>query len=143
LIGQLTRKPDAGDVRIENAIPEGVGAYSDRELVTLVLQNLLGNAVKFGRHGVVRLTAEEDPAGLRISVSDQGPGIAPDRLATLFKVFTRGETHGQPGLGLGLSIASHATRLLGSDLRVESAEGKGSTFSFTLPPADLGSATPR
>lgn len=137
LIGQYQVKAgDAKRVQIANGIPEGVAALSDRELVTLVLQNLLGNAVKYSTEGVVRIGAEEDPSGWRISVSDEGPGIAPERMATLFEAFTRGETHGQPGIGLGLSIASHAARLLGSDLRVESAIGKGSRFSFTLPPAD-------
>jgi signal transduction histidine kinase len=71
-------------------------------------------------------------------VSDQGPGIAPDRVRTLFDAFTRGETHGQPGVGLGLNIASHAARLLGSDLQVESKPGEGSTFSLTLPPGGDG-----
>jgi signal transduction histidine kinase len=66
-------------------------------------------------------------------VSDEGPGIAPDRLGALFDAFSRGETYGQQGMGLGLTIASHAARLLGSDLHVESTVGKGSTFSFTLP----------
>jgi signal transduction histidine kinase len=134
-IAQVARKAAAKGVRIENDIPAGAGATSDRELVTLVLQNLLGNAVKYCDRGVIRVTAEEDELGWCLSVSDTGPGIAPDRLSTLFEAFTRGETHGQPGLGLGLSIASHAARLLGSDLRVESTVGKGSRFSFNLPPS--------
>jgi signal transduction histidine kinase len=101
----------------------------------LVLQNLLGNAVKFSSKGTVRVTSVEDPVGWKISVSDEGPGIAPDRLAAIFKAFTRGETYGQPGVGLGLTIASHAARILGSQLTVDSKLGHGSTFSFVIPVA--------
>jgi signal transduction histidine kinase len=128
-------------LRVENAVPAGAAAHSDRELITLVLQNLLGNAIKFSSRGTVRVDAANDPLGWRVSVSDEGPGISPDRVGTLFEAFTRGGTHGQPGMGLGLTIASHAARLLGSDLRVESTVGKGSTFSFTLPPAKPDAAT--
>jgi signal transduction histidine kinase len=136
LLSQFSRKTTGKDLRLENAVPPDAGTYSDRELLTLVLQNLLGNAVKYSPSGTIRLAAETDPLGWKISVSDQGPGIPPDQLATLFDAFTRGETRGQPGIGLGLNIASHAARLLGSDLRVSSAPGKGSTFSFTAPPAN-------
>ena len=80
--------------------------------------------------------ARQDQAGWVLSVSDQGPGIAPDRVQTLFHAFTRGETHGQPGVGLGLTIASHAALLLGSELKVESTLGQGTTFSLILPESD-------
>jgi len=110
-------------------------AYSDRELLTLVLQNLLGNAVKYSRSGTVRVVAKEHELGWKVAVSDQGPGIPPERRDALFQAFSRGETHGEPGVGLGLTIASQAARLLGSDLAVESTVGVGTTFSFTVPPA--------
>jgi signal transduction histidine kinase len=120
---------------IENAIPRGAYAHSDRNVLTLALQNLLGNAVKYSTQGVVRIQAELDASGWRLSVSDQGPGIDPKRVSALYDAFTRGESHGQAGMGLGLSIASRAARFLGSELSVQSELGKGSTFSFTVPPA--------
>jgi signal transduction histidine kinase len=135
LIGQASRAAAEKGLKLENAVAADAAAYSDRELVTLVLQNLLGNAIKYSRSGTVRVSAEPDMLGWKVSVSDQGPGIAKDRLVRLFDAFTRGETHGQPGLGLGLTIASHAARLVGSELRVESEVGRGSVFSFTVPPA--------
>ena len=135
LIGSAARAATAKGLTLESAVPADAGANSDRELVTLVLQNLLGNAIKYSTAGSIRVAAEEDPLGWLLSVSDQGPGIAPDRLKTLFDAFTRGDSHAQPGVGLGLNIASHAARLLGSELRVHSTPGQGSTFSFTLPPA--------
>lgn len=86
--------------------------------------------------GVTRVDVKDDPLGWRVSVTDQGPGIPPERRAALFQAFSRGETHGQPGMGLGLNIASHAARLLGSELSLESTPGKGATFSFAVPPAN-------
>src|SRR5205085_11924421 len=106
LIGKALTK----NIKLENAVPDGASAHSDRELLILVLQNLLGNAVKFSNRGTVRVSAVHEPLGWKISVSDHGPGIAPEKLAAIFDAFTRGETHGQPGLGLCLTIASHATR---------------------------------
>jgi signal transduction histidine kinase len=135
LVAQALRQAVGKGLKLENAVPAGAAAYSDRELITLVLQNLLGNAIKFSVRGTVRIGAANDPLGWRLSVSDEGPGIAPERVGALFDAFSRGETHGQEGMGLGLTIASHAARLLGSDLQVESAVGRGSTFSLTLPPA--------
>jgi signal transduction histidine kinase len=140
IAGQFSRKAADKGLRIEVTVPPGAAAFSDRELVTLVLQNLLGNAIKYSAAGVVRLSAETDMLGWKLAVSDQGPGIARDKLATLFNAFTRGETHGQSGMGLGLTIASHAARILGSELQVESELGNGATFSFTVPPADADKA---
>jgi signal transduction histidine kinase len=135
LIGQVARAAEAKGVRVESAVPPNAATHSDRELLALAIQNLLGNAVKYSTHGVVRIEVREHDLGWVLSVSDQGPGIAPGRVKELFNAFTRGEAHGQAGMGLGLSIASHAARQLGSELHVESTVGKGSTFSFTLPPA--------
>ncbi|MGN6366956.1 MAG: hybrid sensor histidine kinase/response regulator [Phycisphaerae bacterium] len=106
----------------------------DRELTALVLQNLLGNAIKYTGHGAVRLLATRRPDGeWNIAVTDDGPGIAEEDQARLFNAFVRGNTHGQPGAGLGLSIASQAANLLGGSLTVHSIVGVGSTFTLTLP----------
>lgn len=135
LITQAALDTQGKDLRFDNAVPQGAAAQSDRSLLTLVIQNLLGNAVKYSTHGVIRIEAREDPLGWRVLISDEGPGIAPERVSALFEAFTRGETHGQAGIGLGLSIASHAARRLGTELNVESTLGKGTRFSFKLSPA--------
>jgi signal transduction histidine kinase len=111
-------------------------AYTDRELVSMILQNLLSNAVKYTSQGVVRVSAKPDKAsrGCIVAVTDQGSGIPQDKLSELFAPFTRGETHGQPGVGLGLSIARQAADMLGAKLWAESEVGKGSTFYLHLPP---------
>ncbi|MGH7214817.1 MAG: sensor histidine kinase [Tepidisphaeraceae bacterium] len=109
---------------------------SDKSLLNLILQNLLANAIKFSPRGqrvVVRgACAGATASPCRISVVDHGPGIDPDKLSTLFAPFTRGETHEQPGVGLGLSIARQAADLLGVRLWAESSVGHGSAFHFEV-----------
>ncbi|MDB5296707.1 MAG: histidine kinase [Phycisphaerales bacterium] len=115
-------------------VPPGTAVTSDGELIGVVLQNLLGNALKYGGGGTVRVGVDDaDPAGVSVWVSDEGPGIAPDQLVRIFDAFRRGDVRGQSGVGLGLAIASQAAKLLGAELTVESALGAGSTFRLTLP----------
>lgn len=119
--------------------PEGLKIESDRELLIMILQNLVSNAIKYTRRGGIRLQASGDPAKLpqgiacRFSVIDSGPGIAADKLASLFAPFVRGETYGQKGVGLGLFIARHAADLLGARLWAQSTPGEGSTFHLDVP----------
>jgi signal transduction histidine kinase len=116
----------------------GTQVHSDREILGLILNNLVGNAVKYSVRGTVRVGCRMPDEGGQIRsalyVSDEGPGIAPEHLTQIFESFRRGDTHGQPGLGLGLAIASHAAKLLGAELTVDSHLGKGSAFWITLPP---------
>jgi signal transduction histidine kinase len=117
-------------------IPAQTVIVSDAELITLVLQNLLGNAVKYSSKGVVRIShqplqdAEDD--GCVISVRDQGPGIDPAQAQHIFDAFTRGTGHVEHGAGLGLAIASQAAKLLGGTLTFASKPGQGSTFRLHL-----------
>lgn len=117
--------------------PADAVVSSDRDLITLVLQNLLGNAIKYSAKGSVRASAElqseDGGATWMISVRDEGPGIDPANALQIFEAFTRGQTHGQPGVGLGLTIASEAAKVLGARLTVESEPGVGSTFRLLLP----------
>jgi len=118
-------------------VPDGAQISSDERLLTLILQNLLGNAIKYSSKGTVKIsagnTSSDDSAAWMLSITDQGPGIAPEDLATLFDAFKRGDTYGKPGVGLGLTIATHAARLLGGELKVESKLKVGSTFRLVLP----------
>jgi signal transduction histidine kinase len=119
------------DLQIDRSEP--CQSITDRELLGMILQNLLSNAIKYTKRGVVRMAARPARDGCLVSVSDEGPGIPKDRLSELFGSFTRGDTHGQPGVGLGLSIARQAADLLGARLWAESDLGKGSTFYLQLP----------
>jgi PAS domain S-box-containing protein len=106
-----------------------------------VLLNLVGNALKFTDEGevVVRVEAAGDPAaegeiGLRIVVRDTGIGIPPDKQERIFRAFEQEDTsttRKYGGTGLGLTIASRLVALMGGEITVESAPGRGSTFTFT------------
>jgi signal transduction histidine kinase len=104
--------------------------FSDKDLLSLILQNLVSNAIKYTPTGKVRVMAEELDGHMKISVIDQGPGIEPGQLETIFEPYQRGATHGQPGVGLGLSIAKQAADLLGVAISAESTVGRGSTFKI-------------
>lgn len=141
VVAQHARAAQAKGVAIAVEVEAGATAESDRELLTLVLQNLVGNAVKYSSKGTVRVRAERrrsDREGTGVerwvlSVSDEGPGIEREHQERIFETFRRGESHGQQGVGLGLAIASEAAKLLGADLAVESEIGVGATFRLTLP----------
>ena len=137
---QAARSAEHKGLNLVVDVPPGAAVDSDRELITLVLQNLLGNAVKYSASGTVAVRARPwleaetgEQRGWELSVSDQGPGISAQHRQRLFDAFSRGETHGQPGVGLGLAIAAHAARLLGGQLAFESEVGVGSTFRATVP----------
>jgi signal transduction histidine kinase len=68
-------------------------------------------------------------------VTDEGPGIAPDKMRHIFDAFRRGEVHGQQGVGLGLAIASQGAKLLGAELSVASELNVGSSFHLIFPPS--------
>jgi signal transduction histidine kinase len=126
----------AKGVGLSSDVVAGTVVYSDRSLIALVLQNLIGNAVKFSDRGTVRVKGLFAPESRRrdcvLSVSDQGPGISPNHEIQIFEAFRRGDCHGCPGVGLGLAIACEAARLLRSDLSMSSQVGVGSTFRLTL-----------
>jgi PAS domain S-box-containing protein len=116
-----------------------------------VLVNLLGNAIKFTEQGevILRVDPSRDETGssrLRVSVSDTGIGIPPDKIETIFESFTQVDsstTRKYGGTGLGLSISRRIVELMGSHMEVTSTEGRGSTFSFVVHMAAVpGLATP-
>jgi Na+/proline symporter/signal transduction histidine kinase len=108
---------------------------SDRRLLKRVLQNLIGNAVKYTQSGSVSVSAISDGKRIRIEVRDTGPGIHSSQHALIFREFQRGE--GTPGttrgLGLGLSIVERICRVLEMPLGLSSTPGNGAVFWITLP----------
>jgi len=112
---------------------------ADRRALEQVLTNLIENAVKYGGEGgtvTVRASTENDR--MRITVADTGPGIEAAHLPRLFERFYRvdaGRSRELGGTGLGLSIVKHLVEAMGGKVGVESAPGRGTTFTFTLPHA--------
>lgn len=109
----------------------------DEERLDQLLMNLLHNAIKFSPEGgTVTVTTDEHPDGVVISVADQGMGIPRKDRARVFERFykvDRARQRGQGGTGLGLAIARHIAEAHGGRIWLESEEGVGSVFSFSLP----------
>jgi signal transduction histidine kinase len=134
LIANFNHQAKAKGVELIAEISPPVTAFTDKDLLRLILQNLLSNAIKYTPRGTIRLTLNQSAGLVQIAIADEGPGISNGRLASLFEPFVRGETHGQEGVGLGLSIAKQAADLIGAKLLVQSVLGKGTTFTLELKP---------
>ena len=146
--------PRASEKQIElgclfgDGVPQGI--LGDAARLRQVLLNLLANAVKFTERGEVVVQIDAEPAGpgsyrLHLAVRDTGIGIPPSRMDGLFDSFTQVDastTRRYGGTGLGLAISSRLVELMGGAIRVESEEGKGSTFHIELT-ADEAQAPPR
>ena len=122
---------------IESDFIEKIWLFGDVTRLTQVLNNLLGNALKFTREGnvVIRFKYSTD-TGLYVSVKDTGIGIDHEHLESLFKAFSQIDssmTRGHGGTGLGLKISSDLIKKMGGLLAVESEQGSGSNFYFNVP----------
>ena len=121
--------------RVEVVVPDGLPAVdADPDRFDRILVNLVGNALKYSSGRVV-VGAEPVGGFVRISVADEGPGIAAADQARLFERYQRGHRHEGEGLGLGLYIVRCLVEAHGGRVELESAPGQGSTFSFTMPVA--------
>jgi signal transduction histidine kinase len=123
-------------------IAANLTAWADRDRIVQVLNNLIGNAVKFTPpEGKVRVAAQRDGNGwVQVSVTDTGPGIPPEEADKIFDEFYQIPQAVRPkikGMGLGLTIAKKLLEMHGGKIWVESEPGKGSTFFFTLPSEKL------
>lgn len=111
--------------------------YGDSHRVQQILLNLVGNAVKFTRQGVVRVQLyRPDPGHWALQVSDAGPGIQGEAQNYIFEPFRQVDgslTREYPGLGLGLSIVKRLATLMGGQVTLTSEVGQGSTFEVILP----------
>ena len=115
---------------------EPITMATDRRKVVRVLAALLGNAFKFTEHGEVRISVRRERSCVLFEVSDTGVGISADAQAFVFDEFRQEDgspTRRYGGSGLGLAIARRLARLLGGDVRMSSAQGKGSSFVAEIP----------
>ncbi|MBC8109364.1 MAG: HAMP domain-containing histidine kinase [Anaerolineae bacterium] len=128
---------------VELDLAEPTKIQGDRDALAIILQNLLSNAAKYSAGKPVKIVSrprgggKSGDGGLRISVIDQGPGIAAEKMAILFAPFSRGETYGKKGIGLGLTIVRQAAVLLGGQVTAESQPGEGAVFHLDLPPVKV------
>ncbi len=132
---------------LEPALPSRF--ITDRMILSRVLTNLLGNAVKFTEAGEIVFSARTRNECLQLEVKDSGIGMPKHRLKEIFEPFRQlesGEARKHGGTGLGLAISQRMMHILGGKIEVESELGKGSTFTVTLPlrmPPDLSPSAER
>ena len=126
---QIKLRSDTGE--------DDLQVQGDASKISLALNNMVKNALDFTNPGGhVLITAEKIPGYIKVSVIDDGIGIPAKDLAHIFERFYQVESHltrKHGGMGLGLSVAKVMTEMHGGRIWVESAEGKGSNFTFILP----------
>jgi signal transduction histidine kinase len=120
-------------VDLDRDIPE---IWGDRDRLLQVLENLLGNAIKFtSAGGCITTGAAARDHEVIFWVSDTGSGIASENLPYVFDPFWQATRAGRQGAGLGLPIVKGIVEAHGGRIWVESSEGRGTTISFTIPAA--------
>jgi Amt family ammonium transporter len=132
----------AGTRNMKNEVPDGLPPIPmDKHRITQVLTNLIANAIKFTPlDGTIAVRARIVNGYLRCDVTDTGVGISPTDIDRIFDVFVQvnmSTTRNAGGTGLGLTISKTLVEAHGGTMGVESEEGKGSTFWFTLPLAPV------
>ncbi|MFN3952167.1 MAG: ATP-binding protein [Thermaurantimonas sp.] len=130
------QQANAKNIRIQKEISEDIYCYADYYKIWSLLNNLIGNAIKFSyRNSVITILAAKKPNYVEISVSDQGVGISPSDLKKILSdesLDGRLGTEGEKSNGIGLRICKQIIREHKGDLLVSSKEGEGSTFTVIL-----------
>jgi PAS domain S-box-containing protein len=136
-ISVLKSMADNKQIKLNSSIEFNTRAYADANMVHTVLRNLVSNAIKFTPPGgEVKITAVENKKMAELCISDNGIGISEDRKGLLFQIDEKLSTSGtanETGTGLGLLLCKEMIERQGGHIWVESKEGKGSSFYFTLP----------
>ncbi len=144
LVGDLHPLAETLNTNLINNVSEEMTAFADANLLTLVFQNLISNAINYTPNGEISVGAREIKEGVAVEcwVSDNGAGIPAERLE---KVFEKLETDPdkKEGMGLGLAIVRQIVEAHGGQVTVDSKLGQGSTFRFTLPDKASGNKEQR
>jgi two-component system phosphate regulon sensor histidine kinase PhoR len=135
-IAQLDLLAERQQVTITTDLATSLPAIrADNDRIRQTLINLVHNAIKFNRPGgKVTISTKADRESVTVSISDTGIGISKEDLPHVFERFYRADkARPRGGSGLGLAIAKHTVQAHGGSIWAQSEEGKGSTFSFSLP----------
>jgi signal transduction histidine kinase/ActR/RegA family two-component response regulator len=134
LESQQSLAADASVILATDLSPELSPAYADEERLLEVLENLIGNAIKFtSPGGSITVGAAALADSVKVWVKDTGPGIAPEQLAHIFDRFWQAKRADRRGTGLGLTICKGIVEAHGGRIWAESAIGQGTTVYFTVP----------
>jgi len=139
-IAILSLNTEKKNITIDNKIDSSLLVCADKNLVNIILRNIITNAVKYSfQGGKITVEAARHEKLVEISVADTGIGIPDKLLKTLFLIEnkqSRAGTNDEPGTGLGLILCKEFVELHGGSIWVDSEVKKGSTFHFTLPLAN-------
>ena len=122
-------------LKVNNEVPKYIMGFDDINVVRLVIQNLLGNAVKFSYpNGEITIKADHDIDRAWISVADNGMGISEAKLEKIFNYMTSSDkgTGGETGTGIGLFVSKQFIDKIGGKMTIESKKGVGTTVSFSI-----------
>jgi signal transduction histidine kinase len=142
LIHDLRPVAGTGSTRLINKIPYNLVVFADASLMRRVFQNLIANAIKYTPRGKVTIGARQCEDFIECWVADNGTGIPENQLGKVFDEL-EGDTPEKGGLGLGLAIVKTFVEAHDGRVSVESKEGVGSKFSFTLPDKPAEDSFPR
>jgi len=124
-------------ITLNHSIAPNLNIAADIQMVRTILRNLISNAIKYtNTGGKITISASERKQYVEIAVKDNGIGISFEALRNLFKIdgfHSKAGTNNEKGTGLGLLLCKEFIEMHGGDIRVESAQGRGSKFIFTLP----------
>lgn len=152
-IGEAQREvATSAGIEVRLDVPSELTVTADASRVRRIVDNLVGNAIKFTPvGGVVSVQASRTDTGpneqvepwVAVQISDTGPGIPASESDRVFEEFLRlaGRDKGQPGSGIGLAISRQLARLMGGEITLESEEGRGATFILWLPFTETASAS--
>lgn len=125
------------EISIDNQVQDNTIAFFDKRTITITINNLINNAIKFtSQKGNVTISAERVNGSVHIAIQDTGVGIPPHALKSLFKIEVAQSTPGtdsEPGTGLGLILCKEFVEKNNGSIHVSSEEGKGSCFKISLP----------
>jgi signal transduction histidine kinase len=141
VVGRMEVLADEQDITLEHAVADTPSIEGDSQRLAQVLTNLIDNALRFTPEGgEVRVGVEGAGEHVRVSVADNGPGIAAEALPHVFDRFWRGDksrSRAGGGSGLGLAIARQLVEAHGGSVEVESEVGEGTTFIVQLPTSEM------
>jgi signal transduction histidine kinase len=140
VVDDLAPEIESGGITLSTEMPDTVEIRCSTGALLSVLGNLLRNAVKFMSdtplvERCISVRVLEGSARVRVEVNDSGPGIPPGTTDMIFEPYVRGAAAGQPGLGLGLATVKRIVEAHGGRVTVDSAPGRGTRFTVSLPTA--------